>query len=104
MRGWRAACVIAVAAGSAALLPGNGAAATASPKILSMNVVGVAQPAPLGSRPTLVVRVRGARTCLFRAQHEPGSALYPVRTVLCAGGVAQALMPPVRSPYTTVSY
>ena len=76
-------------------------AAVPQPAIDSVSLLGVrgAHAVAIGKRVIVTVRVRRATTCTFRAQHQPFSGLYLVRTVSCASGHARVTMPPVQNPY-----
>ena len=97
------AAALAVASGAA---PGRaGAAAVPRPVIVSISVSGVggAHAGDIGKPAMVTIHVRGATSCSFEAQREPFSSLYIVRTVPCASGYAQVLMPPVKNPYATAA-
>lgn len=90
----------------AAFAAARSAAATVPrPAILSVKAAGVTagRPAPVGGQVVLTVRVRAASSCSFRAQRQPFSSLYPVRTVPCASGRARVAMPRLRNPFGKTS-
>jgi hypothetical protein len=94
---------LAVALGAA---PGRAGAATVPrPVIVSMSVSGVggAHAGDLGKPALVTLRVRGATSCSFEAQHQPFSSLYIVRTVPCASGLVRVLMPVVKNPYAAAA-
>ena len=96
---------------AASLLLGLGSAAVAVPRadasaaarrplILSIaaKAPGGTHPVAIGVRVVITVRVQGATSCTFLAQHTPASSLYLVRTVSCLSGFARVSMPAVNNP------
>ena len=69
------------------------------PTILSIGFLPGGRVVAVGDRVDVVLRVRGATSCSFFAQHAPFSRLYPVRTVPCGSGRARVTMPVVKNPY-----
>jgi len=81
------------------------AATTPRPAILSVSETGAkaGYAVPVGTQVVLSVRVRAALTCSFRAQHQPFSSLYLVRTVPCTSGHARVAMPRLKNPFGKAS-
>jgi hypothetical protein len=83
----------------------SSAATAPHPAILSVKESGVTagHPAAVGTQVVLSVTVRAATTCAFRAQHQPFSSLYLVRTVPCTSGHARVAMPRLKNPFGKTS-
>ncbi len=96
----RAAGAAAFGALALAVTAPTSAAVTPHPAIVSVATGGVtpSHPGKIGTRVVLTVRVRAAVSCTFRAQHQPFSSFYLVRTLACTSGHASVAMPALENP------